>query len=99
MRGPVLLEFGASFCGHCRALAPSLARLLDDHHEIQHVKVEDGPGQPLGRSFGVKRWPTLVFMRDERTLKQVARPGLGEVWDGLAMIAGARSDRPDQAIS
>ncbi len=84
----MLLEFGASWCGHCRALAPNLARLLEGYPEIQHIKVEDGPGQPLGRSFGVKLWPTLVFMRDGEIAKQVARPGLDEVREGLAMIAG-----------
>jgi thioredoxin len=89
MRGPVLLEFGASWCGHCRSLAPKLAHLLDGHPEIQHIKVEDGPGQPLGRSFRVKLWPTLVFMRDGRVIKQVARPEIDEVREGLAMITGA----------
>ena len=88
MRGPVLLEFGASWCGHCRALAPKLARLLEGHPEIQHIKVEDGPGQPLGRSFRVKLWPTLVFMRDGEVAKQVARPEIDEVREGLAMIDG-----------
>jgi thioredoxin 1 len=86
MRGPVLLEFGASWCGHCRALAPKLARLLEGYPEVQHIKVEDGPGQPLGRSFRVKLWPTLVFMRDGRIAKQVARPEIDEVREGLAMI-------------
>jgi thioredoxin 1 len=88
MRGPVLLEFGASWCGHCRSMAPKLARLLEGHPEIQHIKVEDGPGQPLGRSFRVKLWPTLVFMRDGRVVKQVARPEIDQVREGLAMIAG-----------
>ena len=99
MRGPVLLEFGASWCGHCRALAPKLAGLLEAYAEVEHVKVEDGPGLPLGRSFGVKIWPTLVFLKDGKVVKQVARPGLGEVREGLAMIAGARSSPSDQAIS
>jgi thioredoxin 1 len=86
MEGPVLLEFGASWCGHCQALAPKLAALLGVHPEVRHIKVEDGPGRPLGRSFRVKLWPTLVFLRDGKVLKQVARPGSDEVLEGLAML-------------
>lgn len=89
MEGPVLLEFGASWCGYCQALAPKLARLLDDHPDVRHVKIEDGPGRRLGRSYGVKFWPTLVFLRDGRICKQVARPELGAVREGLAEITGA----------
>jgi len=99
MAGPVVLEFGASWCGHCRALAPKLARLLESYPEIRHIKVEDGPGLPLGRSFRVKLWPTLVFLKDGRAVKQAARPGLGEIREGLAMIAGARSGPSGQTIS
>jgi thioredoxin 1 len=88
MDGPLLLEFGASWCGHCLALAPKLARLLEDYPEVPHIKIEDGPGKRLGRSFRVKLWPTLVFMRDGQVVKQVSRPELGEVREGLAAIAG-----------
>ena len=45
--GPVLLEFGASWCPYCRALAPELARLLREYTGVRHIKVEDGPGRPL----------------------------------------------------
>lgn len=89
MDGPVLLEFGASWCGHCQALAPKLARLFEEHPGVRHIKIEDGPGKRFGRSFGVKLWPTLVFMRDGKVVKQVARPSLGEVRDGLESIDGA----------
>ncbi len=88
MEGPVLLEFGASWCGHCRALAPKLARLLEGHPAIRHIKVEDGPGLPLGAPSGVKLWPTLVFLKDGEVIKQVARPEVGEVREGLAAIDG-----------
>ena len=89
MEGPVLLEFGASWCPHCQALAPELGRLLEGHPEIRHIKVEDGRGRPLGRSFRVKLWPTLVFLRDGRVLRQVSRPDAAEVREGLAEIDGA----------
>jgi thioredoxin 1 len=77
--GPVVLEFGAEWCGYCQALRPHLAALLARHPEVRHVKVEDGPGRPLGRSFRVKLWPTLVFLRDGRVAAQAVRPGAEEV--------------------
>jgi thioredoxin 1 len=63
-----------------------LAALLDEYPAVRHVKVEDARGRPLGRSFRVKLWPTLVFLRDGRVLRQVARPGPDEVREGLDAI-------------
>ena len=84
--GPLLLEFGAPDCGYCRALAPQVQALLKDHPGVRHVKVEDGPGQALGRSFGVKLWPNLVFLRDGRVLRQLARPRASELKDAFAQL-------------
>jgi len=84
--GLVLLEFGTAWCGFCRALAPRIAALLDGHPEVRHVKVEDGPGRPLGRSFKVRLWPSLVFLRDGQVVRQLARPThdqLDEAFRGL----------------
>jgi thioredoxin 1 len=43
------------------------------------VKVEDGPGRPLGRSFRVRLWPSFVFLRDGKVLRQLARPSHAEL--------------------
>lgn len=88
MEGAVLLEFGTDWCGHCQVLAPQLAALLKQFPAVRHIKVEDGRGRPLGRSFRVKLWPSLVFLRDGRVIKQVARPSTAEVRGGLEAIAG-----------
>src|ERR1700747_3740615 len=77
--GPVVLEFGASWCPYCQALAPELAGLLGEYPCVRHIKVEDGPGRPLGRSFRVKLWPNLVFLRDGQVIEQMARPRVQQV--------------------
>ena len=73
--GPVLLDFGTNWCGWCRGAQPRIAQAMGAHPGVRHVKVEDGSGRPLGRSFGVKLWPTLVFLRDGQEVTRLVRPG------------------------
>lgn len=85
--GPVLVEFGTAWCGHCNAAAPQVRALLARHPGVTHVKVEDGPGRPLGRSFRVKLWPNFVFMRDGVVVQQLARPGKAELEHAVRSLA------------
>jgi thioredoxin 1 len=88
LAGATLLEFGTSWCGWCRGAQPYIAQALAGQSGIRHIKVEDGPGQPLGRSYGVKLWPTLVFLKDGREVGRVVRPqGQDEVSRLLGAIA------------
>lgn len=72
--GAVVIEFGTPWCGFCRAAQPLIAAALAGLNDVAHIKVEDGSGLPLGRSFGVKLWPTLVFLRDGREAARLVRP-------------------------
>lgn len=89
LKGPVLLEFGARWCGYCQALQPQLAALLEQYPEVHHVWVEDGKGKPLGRSFRVKLWPNLVFLCDGQVVRQLARPDVEEVREGFEAVRQA----------
>ena len=83
LEGDTLLEFGTSWCPHCRAAQPHIAAALGKHPSVRHLKIEDGPGQPLGRSFRVKLWPTLVLMRNGGEVGRVVRPPGVEAIDAL----------------
>lgn len=85
--GPVVLEFGATWCPHCQAIQSFMGGLLAKHPQVRHIKVEDGSGRPLGRSFRVTLWPTLVFMRDGEVVSQIARPSSEEIARGFAEIS------------
>jgi thioredoxin 1 len=91
--GPTVIEFGSPSCGHCRAAQPLLAAALAAHPQVRHLKIADGPGRPLGRSFRVKLWPTLVFLDRGREVARLVRPRDGsEIAAALAQLAAAGSD-------
>lgn len=73
-KGALLIEFGAPWCGHCQAAQPLIEAAMNEHPALVHLKIEDGPGRPLGRSFRVKLWPTLVFMQDGAEVERLVRP-------------------------
>ncbi len=74
----IVLDFGTDWCGHCNAAAPLVAAAMSAHAGVRHIKVEDGPGRRLGRSFNVKLWPSLIFLRKGREIARLVRPGRQE---------------------
>lgn len=80
--GLTLLEFGTPWCGYCKAAQPLLATALAAQPDLHHLKIEDGSGRPLGRSFKVKLWPTLILLRDGKEVARTVRPA------GVADISG-----------
>lgn len=88
LSGAVIVQFGTDWCGFCQAAEPVIEAALADQPNLQRLKVEDGPGRQLGRSFRVKLWPTLIFLRDGREVARVVRPrSAQEVGAALARLA------------
>src|SRR3954454_3672335 len=84
--GLLVLEFGASWCGHCQSLSPTLAALLNNRPDVRHLRIADGRGKPLGRSFRVKLWPSLVLLRDGQMIEQLVRPSAEDVRQALEQL-------------
>lgn len=73
-KGLVALEFGQNWCGYCRAGSPIISEALADRPDVERIMAADGKGLPLGRSFGIKLWPTMVLLRDGEEVGRVTRP-------------------------
>jgi thioredoxin 1 len=74
MTGLAVLEFGTNWCGYCQGAQPLIGEAFARHPGVRRIQVEDGPGRALGRSFRVKLWPTLIFLRDGAEVARVVRP-------------------------
>ena len=72
--GAQVVEFGALWCAHCQRTRPFIDAVLAQHPAVRHVRIEDGPGRRLGRSFRVKLWPTLVFLQRGVEVARLVRP-------------------------
>lgn len=73
LAGATMLEFGATWCGHCQAAQAAITAALINFPNVCHIKIEDGKGRRLGRSFRVTLWPTLIFMKDGVEHKRLVR--------------------------
>ena len=87
LAGATVVQFGTNWCGHCQRAEPLVQSAFENHPGVRHLKVEDGSGRPLGRSFHIKLWPTLVFLRDGQEVARVVRPtGAEEIARALGEI-------------
>ena len=74
MLGAMVLEFGAEWCGYCQRAQPLIKAALSKHQSVRHIKIEDGKGKRLGRQFGIKLWPSLIFLKNGKEVSRLVRP-------------------------
>jgi thioredoxin 1 len=69
---PVVVDFWAIWCKPCRAVAPELDKLAEEHPEIRLVKVNTDEEPELAQRYGVMSIPTIILFRDGEPVAGVA---------------------------
>ena len=59
-----ILKFEAEWCGQCKALAPILKRVLENHTDITLTTVDIETEEETTLKYNIRNLPTLVFIKD-----------------------------------
>lgn len=69
---PVLVDFGATWCGPCRALAPIVEELAEEFDgQLKVGAVDIDKARAVATRFGIMSVPTLIFFKGGEVVDKV----------------------------
>jgi len=88
--GITLVDFTATWCPPCRALAPVLDQLARETEDLTVVKVDADASPELATAYGVMSFPTLIFFVDGQLAHRlVGARGIGSLREEVVRVRAA----------
>jgi thioredoxin 1 len=71
-RGPVLVDFTATWCAPCRVIAPILDALATEYQgRMKFTKITIDTHQETAQQYGVRAFPSMLVFKDGQVVKQL----------------------------
>ena len=70
-KGPILVDFFATWCGPCQMLGPVIERIGNSRAEFDVAKVDVDQSQNLAMKYEVEVVPTLVIFKDGNVVNKI----------------------------
>ncbi|TKA54964.1 hypothetical protein B0A53_02437 [Rhodotorula sp. CCFEE 5036] len=91
----VVIDFHATWCGPCHAIAPVFEKLASQYSGATFLKVDVDKAQDVARAYKVTAMPTFAYVKNERKVHEVKGANAGAIEAGVKQFMGASAGGGD----